>query len=457
MGASIYETVILPPINNIQSSTLNLLHEFATGGGKVVATNMLPTLVDGLMQENIFNFSVITSSVAKPDCGIQPLLQIITSDGDSSEILLHTRMVEKQPEYFLVNLASCKKELNISNIPAGHVLFDPLNNRIITANNKFPEQFTLSSLACCHILPESILDVAHEDINTSLFAPQTSFTQMDIKIKSTVIPENDNILLIDAGFLSDGSRILFSDTANLPSGLRLVVPISIPEPELVDGLYMETNQRTGISINGHPPIWLDERHLASQDLQKASLNNMLNHGKNEFILTTSGKRIENFYLTGNFGVKLINDPDNCRAELTEPPRLGLGDVSQQGMPFYWGVLRYELSFFLDKISGKCFIDLGEVKGVVRVKINGKDAGIRYFAPWSFGLKGMIKAGENHIEVTLYNTAQNLFGPHRAKNIFGSIRTREGSSNVAWTPELAEEFLDSWGVASFGLYGPITLM
>jgi hypothetical protein len=197
--------------------------------------------------------------------------------------------------------------------------------------------------------------------------------------------------------------------------------------------------------------------LASQDLQKASLNNMLNHGKNEFILTTSGKRIENFYLTGNFGVKLINDPDNCRAELTEPPRLGLGDVSQQGMPFYWGVLRYELSFFLDKISGKCFIDLGEVKGVVRVKINGKDAGIRYFAPWSFGLKGMIKAGENHIEVTLYNTAQNLFGPHRAKNIFGSIRTREGSSNVAWTPELAEEFLDSWGVASFGLYGPITLM
>jgi len=47
VGHAEYRAVVLPPLLNIRSSTLELLHDLAIGGGLVIAVGSLPELVDG--------------------------------------------------------------------------------------------------------------------------------------------------------------------------------------------------------------------------------------------------------------------------------------------------------------------------------------------------------------------------------------------------------------------------
>lgn len=52
------------------------------------------------------------------------------------------------------------------------------------------------------------------------------------------------------------------------------------------------------------------------------------------------------------------------------------------------------------------IDLGNVQGISQVKINGKDAGTRWFGRHSYNIASLIKPGENSIEVFITTTMGN---------------------------------------------------
>ncbi|KQB42861.1 Glycoside hydrolase family 2 protein [Flavobacterium daejeonense] len=71
---------------------------------------------------------------------------------------------------------------------------------------------------------------------------------------------------------------------------------------------------------------------------------------------------------------------------------------------------YTANFSLEKIQkGKSyFIDLGKVYYVARVKINGQDAGKRFFAPYSLDITSLLKEGNNKVEVLITTTRRNGF-------------------------------------------------
>jgi hypothetical protein len=151
------------------------------------------------------------------------------------------------------------------------------------------------------------------------------------------------------------------------------------------------------------------------------------------------------YLAGRFGVQLNSDPKSSTAKIIAGTPLQTGDVAQQGMPFYWGSIKYEIEFTLDETPEKLRLDLGRVEGVVRVMVNGKNTGTGYGPPYLFNLKSFLQSGSNRIEIKLFNTAQNFLGPHRAENIMGSNRAFEGSAISAWTPPIDQPYPDSWGI------------
>jgi hypothetical protein len=91
--------------------------------------------------------------------------------------------------------------------------------------------------------------------------------------------------------------------------------------------------------------------------------------------------------------------------------INLGDWSEiDGLRAYSGGARYSKTILIDEknLSGKIEIDLGDLVSSAELIINGKSAGIRVSPPWKYDITGYVKAGENRIEVLVYNTLANNY-------------------------------------------------
>ena len=80
----------------------------------------------------------------------------------------------------------------------------------------------------------------------------------------------------------------------------------------------------------------------------------------------------------------------------------------EGMRTYSGGAIYSKDFDLekDKVGKRIVLNLVEVGGLARVRANGKDAGVRFYPPWTFELGDLLKEGKNRLEIEVYNTAAN---------------------------------------------------
>ena len=84
---------------------------------------------------------------------------------------------------------------------------------------------------------------------------------------------------------------------------------------------------------------------------------------------------------------------------------------ESGIKYYSGIATYRKSFAHDpsKIQNsksKIFLDLGTVHGLARVKLNGKDLGVVWCAPWRVEIGDALKAGENQLEIEVANRWPN---------------------------------------------------
>ena len=75
----------------------------------------------------------------------------------------------------------------------------------------------------------------------------------------------------------------------------------------------------------------------------------------------------------------------------------------RGVKYYSGIASYKKSFTIDAVeNGRYFIDLGEVKDMARVKLNGEDVGVVWCAPWRIDISSALKEGENKLEIEVAN-------------------------------------------------------
>ncbi|GAB3927940.1 glycosyl hydrolase [Mucilaginibacter myungsuensis] len=92
-------------------------------------------------------------------------------------------------------------------------------------------------------------------------------------------------------------------------------------------------------------------------------------------------------------------------------------VAEEGVKYYSGTAVYRKSFDLDKATlakkAKISIDLGEVYNLARVKLNGKDHGILWAAPWTIDLNKATLKEHNELEIEVVNLWPNrLIGDER---------------------------------------------
>ena len=93
-------------------------------------------------------------------------------------------------------------------------------------------------------------------------------------------------------------------------------------------------------------------------------------------------------------------------------RISLGDWAAAGsLEHYSGGAWYRKPFALtpDETGGRVLLDLGEVVSSAEVVVNGRAAGIRVAPPWRLDIGRFVRAGENRLEILVYNTLGNHYG------------------------------------------------
>lgn len=128
----------------------------------------------------------------------------------------------------------------------------------------------------------------------------------------------------------------------------------------------------------------------------------------------------------------------------------------EAVRYFSGVATYESTFRWDpaKVPDQTavWLDLGTVKEIAEVILNGKSLGQRWCKPYRYDLSGLVQPGENKLLVKVANLLNNrMVGDHRRPR-----ESRRTHSNItkgpnAWTRPWAEVALKS-----SGLLGPVRL-
>jgi hypothetical protein len=89
--------------------------------------------------------------------------------------------------------------------------------------------------------------------------------------------------------------------------------------------------------------------------------------------------------------------------------------SEPGIKYYSGIATYRKNWTLaDVPKDRVYLDLGVVHDMARVRLNGKDLGVVWCAPWRIEVTDAIKAGENSLEIEVANRWPNrLIGDKQA--------------------------------------------
>ena len=83
---------------------------------------------------------------------------------------------------------------------------------------------------------------------------------------------------------------------------------------------------------------------------------------------------------------------------------------EDGIKYYSGIAVYRKTFDFSNSSangkGKLYLDLGKVKNLARVRLNGHDLGVLWTAPWQKEITGIIREKDNQLEIEVANLWPN---------------------------------------------------
>ena len=117
---------------------------------------------------------------------------------------------------------------------------------------------------------------------------------------------------------------------------------------------------------------------------------------------------------------------------------------------YSGIATYRKTFDLDETAraaaGPMWLDIGEVHGMARVRLNGHDLGGVWCAPWRVDMTREVQAKENRLEIDVANLWPNRLIGDKA------LEPGQQVARTTWNPYNADSpLLES------GLLGPVRIM
>lgn len=140
----------------------------------------------------------------------------------------------------------------------------------------------------------------------------------------------------------------------------------------------------------------------------------------------------------------------------------------RGVKYYSGIAVYKKNIQMDKLENNpYYIDLGMVNDIARIKLNGKDVGVVWCAPWRIDISDALKQGTNELEIEVANRWINrLLGDRLEPD--ANVRTVKFENGIMGGQEYKTgryTFTTKQAMSSFkfteplpsGLLGPVRIM
>jgi hypothetical protein len=119
----------------------------------------------------------------------------------------------------------------------------------------------------------------------------------------------------------------------------------------------------------------------------------------------------------------------------------------EAIKYYSGTAVYSSAFNVDALpeNGDVFINLGNVSVMAEVKLNGEEVGGVWIAPYRLNVSGLLKQGENTLEIEVANLWRNRMIKDK---------TLPEAEKYTWT--VVDDIKEDEEPHSSGLLGPVTI-
>lgn len=107
----------------------------------------------------------------------------------------------------------------------------------------------------------------------------------------------------------------------------------------------------------------------------------------------------------------LQSPVQAPWKITLPALISLDQHTDEPVKYFSGTATYSTTFKLTEqelagLKNPVMLDLGKVSDLARVKVNGKDLGVIWIAPFRFEITSALRPGDNRIEIAATNTWHN---------------------------------------------------
>lgn len=257
-------------------------------------------------------------------------------------------------------------------------------------------------------------------------------------------------------FLANGSDAVLT--------LEAVFRVSGKTPELWDAVNGVTRDLSEFRQEGGRtlvPMRFEARQSFFVVFQKTASATTV-HGKNFPVLRSASS------LEGPWEVSFDPASDG-------PPKVIFAELKdwierpEEAIRYYSGTATYRKTFDLARgTQHPTHIDLGVVKNLAQVRLNGQDLGVVWTAPWRVEVKDLIKAKDNVLEIEIVNLWPNRL---IAEGKLPREQRKTVTNVLTYEPTLPANYDDSGcpvcearkksgappQLLSSGLIGPVTLL
>ena len=493
VGRRSYDVVVLPPgTENLETATVGLIGEFLSGGGAVLSFVDPPAFVQGAPSDRLANLARREAArwiPVRSPADAAFLERVSASDfriswdpQSGGKLLHHRRQLRDGQLIFLANTSLEQKAAGTLRVNARSVRrLDPLTGTALPEPVRkdgaavevafdIPPAGSLLLLAGNEGQPARAPGGAPElravapiqPLAVKRTAPNAlPLEYCDLTLGGKV-QKDQYVLTAEAnvfqffGFAGDpwASAVQYKtsilDRNKFPPDSGFEATFYFELGGNVDAstlrAVVERPELWQVSVNGKavknlPNQWWLDRAFGVYDIGAD-----VEVGRNAVTLKASPMSVHHelqpIYIIGQFDL----EPAATGWKLAPPSTLKTGPWKDQALPFYSEAVSYAASYRLERGKGPVKVRLGKWSGsVAEVKVNGKSGGIIGWQPYEADITGLVRPGENRIEVVVRGTLRNLLGPHFGDGSRGSVNPGSWRTAPAAPPPPANYDLDAYGL------------